>query len=345
MIDVPAVSHALHPEEPVRSRHPGDLTGVARGQARHRSGREVDDRDAAVPRAPDRHGEPRAVGRQLRRLHPAVDAIGRRAVQQDRLAPGVTAFHLQPDHPVPAQEDDRRPVGCPLRGVAVPGEEPLTGAVHVHDVHVPRGGIPRAHVVALAAGEEDASSVRGEPGEELDLRGVREAADGPGAQVEEIELVVARPVRGPDHEPVEPPGERVDRVPFRGRQAGQPDVPRDARREHPGHQALGQVRHGLQRVRQVMAHLRQGDRDATQDGDGEGGEYEPSTHALASIARGAARLAGRRRGGGAIRRRGVGSAGRASPRRRRRRAASPPSARGTPPPSVPRPTAGIPRRR
>src|SRR5262249_494390 len=138
------------------------------------------------------------------RLHPAADPLGARAIQQDGFALIARLAEVEPDHLRAPQEGDRIPGQRPLRGIAVPREEPLARAIPIHHVHGPGGRVTGTDVVPLAPREEDALTVRGEPGKELDLGGVRELAESPGPQIEQVELVVAGAVRGPHDATVQP---------------------------------------------------------------------------------------------------------------------------------------------
>ena len=274
---------------------------------------------------------------------------------------------VEPDHLGASQEDDRIPAGGPLGRVSVPGEQPLAGAVHVDDVHVPGGGVTRGHVVPLAPREEDPPPVRREPREELHLRRVREPPHGPGPKVQEVELVVAGPVRGPHHQPADLARERVDRAALAlgsDRPAG-PCGARGAGTRRPGAApagwppwpasaagadslAAGPARH--RRVRRWRGRRRSAD-------DASSRQYRTGAKrhsAVAPAARRGTSCGARRRGkaGGAGNRGGAAlsgpggdSVGRACLHRRRRRAASPPTVRGTPPPFAPRPRADTPRPR
>src|SRR5262249_12518934 len=118
--------------------------------------------------------------------------------------------------------------------------------------------------------------------EEIDVGIVGQLADGLLAQVEQVQLMVAAPIRRPHHEPVEPTAEERRRLTLGSGERREPSPRRDRRRQEPRPDALWPSRNHRQRTGQLVRHTRQRDAGADSQCQAQHGDQHadngPSLH-------------------------------------------------------------------
>ena len=163
----------IHLEQVAAIRRPGQLTAIthgmqcAVGQIHHRG---------RAPGPPEGDGKPPAIRRKRRRFQPGILRHSQiPAARQQELLPA--ACQIETQH-LPALTLKKHAVAIrrPGRGIAVPGQKPLSPALQVQEIHIPGQMVPLGVPPRFGAGKKHPPPVRSYARESSGMATIGQAA-------------------------------------------------------------------------------------------------------------------------------------------------------------------------